>query len=128
MPTTAAPAIAISSSCAALAGLTLAALAQAPSQAQRDAIKSQCRSDYMAHCSSVPPGGEATLAVVARAEANAADWELEFALGGTDAVSVGSLAGAMVGDHLPPPTQVGELFGFERLASSLLQTCGQSKP
>jgi hypothetical protein len=37
------------------------ALAQAPSQAQRDAIKSQCRSDYMAHCSSVPPGGEASL-------------------------------------------------------------------
>lgn len=37
------------------------ALAQAPSEAQRDAIKSQCRSDYMAHCSSVPPGGEASL-------------------------------------------------------------------
>lgn len=37
------------------------ALAQAPSQAQRDAIKSECRSDYMAHCSSVPPGGEASL-------------------------------------------------------------------
>ncbi|NOJ46513.1 hypothetical protein [Bradyrhizobium archetypum] len=37
------------------------ALAQAPSQAQRDAIKSQCRSDYIAHCSSVPPGGEAAL-------------------------------------------------------------------
>ena len=35
--------------------------AQAPSQAQRDAIKSQCRSDYMAHCSSIPPGGEASL-------------------------------------------------------------------
>lgn len=40
---------------------TTAAFAQAPSQAQRDAIKSQCRSDYMAHCSSVPPGGEASL-------------------------------------------------------------------
>jgi hypothetical protein len=37
------------------------AFAQAPSQAQRDAIKSQCRSDYMAHCASVPPGGEASL-------------------------------------------------------------------
>jgi hypothetical protein len=35
-----------------------AALAQAPSEAQRAAIKSQCRSDYMAHCSSIPPGGE----------------------------------------------------------------------
>ncbi|WKA32185.1 hypothetical protein QUH67_33015 [Bradyrhizobium roseum] len=44
------------------ASLTTApVLAQAPSQAQRDAIKSDCRSDYMAHCSSVPPGGEASL-------------------------------------------------------------------
>ena len=37
------------------------ALAQGPSQAQRDAVKSQCRSDYMAHCASIPPGGEASL-------------------------------------------------------------------
>ena len=40
---------------------TAPALSQAPSQAQRDAIKSECRSDYIAHCSSVPPGGEASL-------------------------------------------------------------------
>ncbi|WP_024516703.1 cysteine rich repeat-containing protein [Bradyrhizobium sp. Tv2a-2] len=37
------------------------AMAQAPTQAQRDAIKSQCRSDYIAHCSSIPPGGAASL-------------------------------------------------------------------
>jgi hypothetical protein len=37
------------------------AFAQAPTQAQRDAVKSQCRNDYIAHCSSVPPGGEASL-------------------------------------------------------------------
>jgi hypothetical protein len=36
------------------------ALAQAPTEAQRDAIKSDCRSDYIAHCSSVPPGGAAS--------------------------------------------------------------------
>lgn len=40
---------------------TTPAISQAPSQAQRDAIKSQCRNDYIAHCSSVPPGGEASL-------------------------------------------------------------------
>ena len=40
---------------------TAPALSQAPTQAQRDAIKSECRSDYMAHCSSIPPGGEASL-------------------------------------------------------------------
>ncbi|WP_050424613.1 cysteine rich repeat-containing protein [Bradyrhizobium tropiciagri] len=40
---------------------TAPALSQAPTEAQRDAIKSQCRNDYIAHCSSVPPGGEASL-------------------------------------------------------------------
>ena len=48
-------------SVAAILATALPAVAQAPSQAQRDAIKSQCRSDYMAHCASVPPGGEASL-------------------------------------------------------------------
>jgi hypothetical protein len=37
------------------------ALSQAPTDAQREAIKSQCRSDYIAHCSSVPPGTAASL-------------------------------------------------------------------
>jgi hypothetical protein len=45
----------------AVAIFATAAGAQAPSQAQRDAIKSQCRSDYIAHCSSVPPGGAESL-------------------------------------------------------------------
>jgi len=46
----------------ALAAITsTTAMAQAPTQAQRDAIKSQCRNDYIAHCSSVPPGGAASL-------------------------------------------------------------------
>ena len=49
--------------CASVAFLAIisSASAQAPSQAQRDAIKKQCRSDYVAHCSSIPPGGEASL-------------------------------------------------------------------
>jgi hypothetical protein len=34
---------------------------QAPTDAQRSAIRSQCRSDYEAHCASVPPGGAASL-------------------------------------------------------------------
>ena len=48
-------------SVAAILATAAPAFAQAPSQAQRDAIKSQCRSDYIAHCSSVPPSGEASL-------------------------------------------------------------------
>ncbi len=42
------------------------ALSQGPTEAQREAVKSECRSDYMAHCSSVQPGGEAALQCLAR--------------------------------------------------------------
>ena len=41
-------------------GLT-PAFSQAPTDAQRSAIRSECRSDYQAHCASVPPGGAASL-------------------------------------------------------------------
>jgi hypothetical protein len=37
--------------------ISASAFAQAPTDTQREAIRSACRSDYMAHCSSVPPGG-----------------------------------------------------------------------
>jgi hypothetical protein len=33
------------------------AFAQAPTEAQKSAIRSACRSDFMSHCSSVTPGG-----------------------------------------------------------------------
>lgn len=37
------------------------ALAQAPTDAQKSAIRSACRSDYQSHCASVPPGGAEAL-------------------------------------------------------------------
>jgi hypothetical protein len=37
------------------------AFSQAPTDAQRSAIRAECRSDYEAHCASVPPGGMASL-------------------------------------------------------------------
>jgi hypothetical protein len=37
------------------------AYSQAPTDAQRSAIRAECRSDYEAHCASVPPGGMASL-------------------------------------------------------------------
>ena len=37
------------------------AFSQAPTEAQRSAIRSECRADYEAHCSSIPPGGAASL-------------------------------------------------------------------
>jgi hypothetical protein len=46
---------------AAIVMIASPAFAQAPTEAQRAAIKSSCRSDYIAHCSSVPPGGMESL-------------------------------------------------------------------
>lgn len=51
----------VASMAAIMFAVSTAAFSQAPTDAQRSAIKSQCRSDYIAHCSSVPPGGEASL-------------------------------------------------------------------
>ncbi|MBI3700526.1 MAG: hypothetical protein HY242_08810 [Afipia sp.] len=44
-----------------VAGTAAAAVAQQPTDAQRSAIRSSCRSDYEANCASVPPGGMASL-------------------------------------------------------------------
>jgi hypothetical protein len=40
---------------------TTLAQAQSPSKAQQDAIRSNCRSDFMRNCSSVTPGGREAL-------------------------------------------------------------------
>jgi hypothetical protein len=42
-------------------GLAAPAFSQAPTDAQRSAIRSNCRADYQAHCASIPPGGAESL-------------------------------------------------------------------
>src|ERR1035438_2874111 len=44
-----------------LCAIAAPAFSQAPTDAQRSAIRSACRADYEAHCASVPPGGMASL-------------------------------------------------------------------
>jgi hypothetical protein len=46
---------------AATFAVTMPAISQVPTDAQRNAIRSECRSDYEAHCASIPPGGAASL-------------------------------------------------------------------
>ena len=48
-------------SLAATFAVTMPAFSQVPTDAQRSAIRSECRSDYEAHCASIPPGGAASL-------------------------------------------------------------------
>lgn len=42
------------------------AVAQSPTEGQKSAIRSACRSDFMAHCSSVTPGGVAAYQCLAK--------------------------------------------------------------
>lgn len=51
---------------AAIVAVATPSFAQGASEAQKAAVKSACRSDYMAHCSSVQPGGEAALRCLAK--------------------------------------------------------------
>jgi Cysteine rich repeat len=51
---------------AAMLAAATPSFAQAPTEAQKETVKSACRSDYMAHCSSVQPGGEAALQCLAK--------------------------------------------------------------
>lgn len=51
------------------ATLTLDPAAAQPTQAQRDAIRASCRSDFMAHCAGVEPGGRDALECLLRNDA-----------------------------------------------------------
>ncbi|WP_061026846.1 cysteine rich repeat-containing protein [Bradyrhizobium sp. CCH5-F6] len=51
---------------AALFAIATGAFAQAPTEAQKSAIRSACRSDFMAHCSSVTPGGAEAVQCLAK--------------------------------------------------------------
>ena len=57
----AAPSVTSWAMAAAMFCVAAPAFSQAPTDAQRSAIRAACRSDYQAHCASVPPGGMASL-------------------------------------------------------------------
>ena len=61
MASTSTPAAIFYAAIAATFMVTTPAFCQAPTDAQRSAIRAQCRSDYEAHCASIPPGGAASL-------------------------------------------------------------------
>src|SRR5215469_10906703 len=53
-----------------LVALTLDhAAAQQPTQAERDAIRASCRSDFIAHCAGVEPGGKEAFECLIRNDA-----------------------------------------------------------
>jgi hypothetical protein len=54
--------------CALLALTLTPTAAQQPTQAQRDAVRAACRSDFMANCAGVQPGGREALECLVRSE------------------------------------------------------------
>ena len=55
------PAALLAPAAVVLFAIATPAFSQAPTDAQRSAIRSACRADYQANCASVPPGGMASL-------------------------------------------------------------------
>jgi hypothetical protein len=54
--------------CALIALMLAPTVAQQPTQAQRDAVRAACRSDFMANCAGVQPGGKEALECLVRSE------------------------------------------------------------
>lgn len=106
---------------AAEALLASAALAQAPTDAQRAAIKSQCRSDYMAHCSSVPPGGAASLQCL---EKNMSS----LSAGCADAVRVVQAPAAPKAEAAPKPEAAPAAAGTESAPPVSAPPAAQAEP
>jgi len=90
---------------AASLGLAQGAAAQAPSEEQRAAIRAACRSDYIAHCAGVPPGGDQALACLREhvAIASSACQEVVNAIGG----AAPAAAPAAEAPIAPAPAPVG---------------------
>ncbi len=88
-----------------LCGLAAPAAAQ-PSETQIEAIREHCRSDFMAHCSGVPRGGEAALQCLQQNRAS-----LSPACGQAVA-AISPAAAPSAAPHVQPAPQPGQQEGF----------------
>jgi hypothetical protein len=78
--------------------------AQPPTQAQRNAIKSNCRSDFMAQCSGATPGGQEALSCLQAhsTSLSPACKQSVAALGGAAAMTGGSATASAPAQAAPP--------------------------
>lgn len=108
----------ISVSCLIFPLLANVAIAQQPTDAQRNAIKQSCRSDYMSYCSSVPTGGRASLECLQQhmSQLSGGCQQAVGAIGGGSS----SVAGAAQPHPAPPPP---ELSPRQEMAL-MRQSCG----
>ena len=97
------------------------ALAQRPSQAQINAIKGNCRSDYPIWCSGVPAGGSAALECLQRNAGSVSNAcrELLAALNEGD-----SAGGAPPAAAAPPPPATQRPMSRRQQLAMLRASCG----
>jgi hypothetical protein len=83
------------------------AMAQQPTSAQRDAIRANCRTDYEAHCASVPPGGKPALECLQKnmASLSAACQKAVGAIGKSSAAPAAAPVDKAVTNAAPAATQ-----------------------
>jgi hypothetical protein len=83
-----------------------AAAAQQPTAAQQSAIKSACRSDFMAQCSGVSPGGQAALSCLQQhnSSLSSACQSAIAALGGGKSAPAASSTGTATAPAAPATT------------------------
>ena len=104
---------------------TPAPAAAQPTEAQRDAVKSACRSDFMAQCSGVTPGGAAALSCLQQhsARLSAPCQQAVAALGTAGAPAAGAGAATAA---TPPATRPAAMPVFSPREEMMIvrETCG----
>jgi hypothetical protein len=111
------------------AGGTQAAGTQAaaqPTDAQRNAVKSACRSDFMAQCSGVTPGGAAALSCLQQhsARLSAPCQQAVAAIGAAGGAAGAPAAGSGAATAAPPPAAM-PVFSPREEAMIVRETCGR---
>lgn len=98
-----------------------------PTEAQRDAVKSACRSDFMAQCSGVTPGGAAALSCLQQHSAglSAPCQQAVAAISAAGAPAAGAGAGAATA-ATPPATRPAAMPVFSPREEMMIvrETCG----
>jgi hypothetical protein len=99
------------------------AQAQQPTSAQRDAVKSACRSDFMAQCTGVTPGGSEALSCLKQHETalSGSCKQAIAALGGAPAQDLGNSSSKPAGSQSSP---AGPNLTLREEAVILRETCG----
>ncbi len=96
-----------------------------PTEAQRDAVKSACRSDFMAQCSGVTPGGAAALSCLQQhsARLSAPCQQAVAAIGTAGAPAAGAGAAAAAA---PPATRPAAMPDFSPREEVMIvrESCG----